>query len=112
MLAAFGDVPTLVIGADCPALTPEHLREAAEALDTHDVVMIPAEDGGYVLIGATAPQPALFEGMAWSVPTVLTETRKRIAALGHSVAELATLWDVDTEDDLARMEREFPELAL
>jgi rSAM/selenodomain-associated transferase 1 len=112
MLAAFGDVPTLVIGADCPALTPEHLREAAQALDTHDVVMIPAEDGGYVLIGATAPQPALFEGMAWSVPTVLTETRKRIAALGHSVAELATLWDVDTEDDLARMEREFPELAL
>lgn len=112
MLAAFGERPTLVIGTDCPALTPAHLRAAAQALATHDVVLSPAEDGGYVLIGAKAPQSGMFDGMTWSVPTVLAETRSRIAALGLSAAELATLWDVDTEDDLARMEREFPELAL
>src|SRR6185437_13648398 len=112
MLAAFSNTPTLVIGTDCPALTPTHLRAAAQALDTHDVVLIPAEDGGYVLIGAKRPHPELFEAMTWSVPTVLAETRGRIAALGLSAAEFVTLWDVDTETDLARMERQFPELAL
>ena len=112
MLAAFTDRPTLVIGTDCPKLTPQHLQDAARALAAHEVVLIPAEDGGYVLIGARSPHPDLFENMTWSVPTVLADTRARIAALGLSVAELATLWDVDTEDDLARMEREIPELAL
>ncbi|HXD46639.1 MAG TPA: TIGR04282 family arsenosugar biosynthesis glycosyltransferase [Pseudolabrys sp.] len=112
MLACFEGKPTLVIGADCPCLTPAHLRDAAQALVAHDVVLIPAEDGGYVLVGAKAAHPGLFEAMTWSVPAVLAETRKRIAALGLSAAELPALWDVDTEDDLARMEREFPELAL
>ena len=112
MLAAFGARPTLVIGTDCPALTAAHLRDAADALATHDVVLIAAEDGGYVLIGARAPHPELFVEMTWSVPSVLAETRARIAALGLTSRELPPLWDVDTEDDLARMEREFPELAL
>jgi hypothetical protein len=112
MLAAFGARPTLLIGTDCPALTPAHLREAAAALATHDLVLIPAEDGGYVLIGARAPHPELFAGMTWSVPSVLAETRTRIAACGLTARELPPLWDVDTEDDLARMERAFPELAL
>jgi len=112
MLAAFSERPTLVVGTDCPALTSAHLRAAAAALATHDVVLIPAEDGGYVLIGAKCSHPGLFEAMTWSVPGVLAETRARIAALGLSSAELAALWDVDTEDDLARMEREFPELRL
>jgi rSAM/selenodomain-associated transferase 1 len=112
MLAAFGARPTLVIGTDCPALTAAHLRDAVGALATHDVVLIAAEDGGYVLIGARAPHPELFVEMTWSVPSVLAETRARIAALGLTSRELPPLWDVDTEDDLARMEREFPELAL
>lgn len=104
--------PTLVIGSDCPALTPQHLRNAAEALDRADVVLIPAEDGGYVLIGARTLHPELFTGMAWSVNSVLAETRKRIAALGLKATELDPLWDVDCEEDLARMERELPALAL
>jgi hypothetical protein len=111
MLAPFAG-PTLVIGSDCPALTPQHLRAAGEALTGADVVLIPAEDGGYVLIGARAPHPELFAGMAWGTNTVLAETRKRIAALGLKAIELAPLWDVDCEDDLARMERELPALAL
>lgn len=104
--------PTLVIGTDCPALTPEHLRAAAQALDDADVVLIPAEDGGYVLIGARAPQPQLFSGIVWGTSSVLTQTRTRIAELNLKAVELPTLWDVDTEADLARCEKIFPEMAL
>ena len=112
MLAAFGARPTLVIGTDCPALTAAHLRDAADALATHDVVLIAAEDGGYVLIGARTTHPGLFADMTWGTSTVLAETRARIAARGLTSRELPPLWDVDTEDDLARMEPAFPELAL
>ena len=111
MLAAFAG-PTLVIGSDCPALTPQHLRAAAAALSDADVVLIPAEDGGYVLIGSRAPYPELFSSMTWGVDTVLAETRKRVAALGLKAIELGPLWDVDNEGDLVRMERELPALAL
>jgi rSAM/selenodomain-associated transferase 1 len=104
--------PTIVIGTDCPAFTAEHLRAAAHALCDADVVLIPAEDGGYVLIGARSAHPQLFVGMAWGTSTVLAETRARIAALGLTAIELAPLWDVDTEADLARFERLFPEMAL
>jgi rSAM/selenodomain-associated transferase 1 len=102
----------LVIGSDCAAFTPDHLRAAADALDNADVVLIPAEDGGYVLIGMRAPQPALFSDMTWGAPTVLTETRQRIATLNLKAVELPPLWDVDSEDDLARLEREHSDLAL
>lgn len=104
--------PTLVIGSDCPAFTPEKLRAAASALGDADVVLIPAEDGGYVLIGARAAYPALFTGMAWGSATVLAETRARVQASGLTSTELPTLWDVDTEADLDRFERLCPELAL
>jgi rSAM/selenodomain-associated transferase 1 len=110
-LAADGG-PTLVIGTDCPAFTAEHLRQAANALRQADMVLIPVEDGGYVLIGARAPHAELFADMTWGAATVLAETRKRIAALGLTAIELATLWDVDKASDLARLERELPELAL
>ena len=65
-----------------------------------------------MLIGTRTPQPGLFDDMTWSTGTVLNETRKRIAALNLRAVEMAPLWDVDTECDLARLERELPELAL
>ncbi len=105
--------PVLVIGTDCPALTEIHLRGAASALrEGIDVILIPAEDGGYVLIGTRTPQPALFAGIAWSTKTVLAETRARVIEQRLILAERPPLWDVDTETDLARLEREFPELTL
>ena len=67
MLAAItrANASVLVIGSDCPALTPDHLRTAAEILRNRaDVVVIPAEDGGYALIGMRTPEPALFCGHA------------------------------------------------
>ncbi len=105
--------PVLVIGTDCPALTELHLRGAAKALrEGNDVIIIPAEDGGYVLIGTRTAQPALFAGIAWGTNTVLTESRARIIEQRLILTEQPALWDVDTEADLARFEREFPELRL
>jgi glycosyltransferase A (GT-A) superfamily protein (DUF2064 family) len=88
------------------------LRAAAHALRDADVVLIPAEDGGYVLLGARVAHPQLFSGIAWGTASVIIETRERIASLGLTCSELPALWDVDTEADLARCERLFPEMAL
>jgi uncharacterized protein len=96
--------PAIVVGTDCPALTPEHLRAAALALvDGIDVVIIPVEDGGYGLIGMQRPQPALFEGMIWSTSSVMAETRGRLSRFGLSWREPARLWDVDRPADLDRL---------
>lgn len=97
--------PTLLIGSDCPALTPQYLREAALALgEGNDAVIGPAEDGGYVLIGlARSPAAPLFEDIAWGSATVLRETRARLARLGWRWRELATLWDLDRPEDLLRL---------
>jgi uncharacterized protein len=96
--------PSIVIGTDCPALTPSHLHGAAEALrEDNDVVLVPAEDGGYVLIGSRRPQPGLFADMTWGTDTVMAETRLRLARAGLVWRELAPLWDVDRPEDLAKL---------
>jgi uncharacterized protein len=96
--------PAIVIGTDCPALAPSHLRQAADVLrDGSDVVVIPAEDGGYVLIGSRAPQPGLFAGMTWSTDQVMAQTRQRLAQGGLTWRELPPLWDVDRPEDLVRL---------
>lgn len=98
--------PTLLIGTDCPALQPAHLRAAAQALlSGSDAVFHPAEDGGYALIGLRQPQPALFEQMRWSTAEVMQASRERAAAQGLSLVELETLWDVDLPEDLPRLRR-------
>jgi rSAM/selenodomain-associated transferase 1 len=108
MLAAIAAAngPALVIGTDCPALTADHLGTAADILrGGADAVVMPAEDGGYVLIGMQAPEPALFSGMRWSEPDVMDETRRRLRALGLSWQEPATLWDLDVPEDLERLKK-------
>ena len=102
-----------MIGTDCPALTEAHLRSAASALrEGNDVVLIPAENGGYVLVGMRKAQPTLFSDIAWVKSTVLADMRARIVEQRLMLVERPPLWDVDTEIDLARLEREFPELKL
>ena len=106
MLAAMiaADGPALVIGTDCPALTPDHLRDSADILRRGtEAVIIPAEDGGYVLIGARRPLPALFSNIHWGTPDVMEATRGRMRERGILWDELAPLWDVDRPEDLARM---------
>lgn len=96
--------PLLLIGTDCPPLTPHHLRDAAQALlDGADAVFHPAEDGGYVLVGLREPQAALFRDMRWSTDTVMAETRARACAAHLTWRELDTLWDLDVPADLARL---------
>jgi len=97
--------PVLLIGSDCPALTPAHLRDAAEVLKSYDAVLIPAEDGGYVLIGLRKPQPVLFADLDWGTPTVMAETRFLLSAHNLTWRELPPLWDVDTAEDLERLKQ-------
>jgi rSAM/selenodomain-associated transferase 1 len=115
MLAAFAGSagPVLVIGTDCPALTEAHLRSAAMALrEGNDVVLIPAERGSFVLLGMRKAQPALFSNIAWGGSNVLADMRARIIEQRLVLIERPPLWDVETEIDLERLEREFPELKL
>ncbi|HUI94719.1 MAG TPA: TIGR04282 family arsenosugar biosynthesis glycosyltransferase [Xanthobacteraceae bacterium] len=109
MLAALDAArgPALVIGTDCPALAPDHLRAAAAALAGGvDAVVVPVEDGGYALIGMREPEPRLFADMPWSTACVMAETRRRLTRLDLSWREPARLWDVDLPEDLRRLERE------
>jgi len=96
--------PMLLIGTDCPALQTTHLARAAGLLrNGNDAVFIPAEDGGYVLVGLRQPQPGLFENIEWGSEQVMAQTCDRLARLGLRWTELLTLWDVDRPADLARL---------
>lgn len=95
-------LPLLIVGTDCPALTPARLQQAADALQTHDAVLIPAEDGGYVLIGLRRALPTVFEQVSWSTPSVMAQTRDRLRAAGARWQELPKLWDVDEPKDWLR----------
>ena len=99
--ALAGRRPALLIGTDCPALDPGYLAHAADALATHDVVVGPAEDGGYVLVGLSRDVD-IFAGVPWSTSEVMAITRANIAATRASCFELPPLWDVDTPADIAR----------
>jgi uncharacterized protein len=92
--------PGLMIGSDCPGLTAALLRDAADALATHEAVIGPADDGGYWLLGLRDPCRDLFTEMAWSTPQVFPETMRRLDALGIAPYMLPELTDIDTGDDL------------
>jgi len=94
--------PLLLIGTDCPALSANHLRQAAQALTDVDAVFIPAEDGGYALIGLRRLNLALFAGVNWGTKDVMSQTREKLVASGMRWRELITLWDVDRPVDVAR----------
>lgn len=102
VFAGNADRPLLLIGTDCPALGPDHLQQAALALRSVDAVFITTEDGGYFLVGLQKPVPELFAGIDWSTPRVMAQTRSRMSALGLRWQEVATLWDVDRAEDVAR----------
>lgn len=105
MHAALAAMPGsgLVIGCDCPLLDASLLRRCQAALTTADCVLLPAEDGGYALVGARHADSRLFADIDWSTEHVMTQTRSRIAALGWSLACPAQVWDVDRPVDLERL---------
>jgi glycosyltransferase A (GT-A) superfamily protein (DUF2064 family) len=93
----------VLIGADCPGLDASRLREAASMLRSHDAVFVPAEDGGYALIGLASAWPRLFEAIEWGTATVMDRTRAIVRELGLRCVELAPAWDVDRPEDFDRL---------
>src|SRR5260370_17878170 len=94
----------ILVGSDIPALSAQYLRDAERALaGGDDVVIGPAEDGGYVLVGLSRFDPELFRGIPWGGSEALAVTRRRIAALGRRPVELPALWDLSLPRDLERL---------
>lgn len=107
-LVADGHPGAMAIDSDSPSLPMTYVREAAETLASGaaDVVLGPAEDGGYYLIGLRRRQAALFEGIPWSTERVLDLTLAKAKRLGLRVHLLPAWYDVDTESDLRRLYEE------
>lgn len=103
--AMLGDMQhAIIVGTDCPTLAAEDLRRAERSLaEGWDVVLGPAEDGGYYLVGLRRPEPRLFEGIEWGSERVLEQTRTRLRALRLRWQETALRWDIDRPADLDRV---------
>lgn len=96
----------IIIGSDCLDLDPVHLRQAAQSLSDHELVLMPAVDGGFVLIGCREANLELFRSVAWGSGGVLKQTLANARGLGYRVCLLETLRDIDTLQDLEH----YPEL--
>lgn len=108
LLACLDPAPVIFFGADTPDLETRHVSAAVAGLASHEVVIGPAEDGGYYLIGMNCALPDLLTDMPWSTEQVLPETLARSDRLGIAPLLLETLADCDRPEDLAR----WPELAV
>jgi rSAM/selenodomain-associated transferase 1 len=98
--------PAILLGADVPSLCASHLTSAAEAVSAGHVVVGPALDGGYYLLGYDKPAPFLFNDMPWGTSSVLELTMNRLASHGITPTILEPLDDCDRPEDLAQ----WPEL--
>jgi hypothetical protein len=93
----------VVIGTDAPALGINQIEEAINVLKNGDeIVLVPAEDGGYVLIGMNKHYSEIFLTVPWSTDRVLRKTRGNIIALGLKYHELDECWDIDRPEDYDR----------
>lgn len=90
----------VIIGTDCPDLDAQFMTQAFQSLEQHDLVLGPATDGGYYLIGLRRPIPELFAGIVWSTSVVLQQTVEIAQELGLAIAYLPTLSDIDHPEDL------------
>ena len=97
----------ILIGTDCPTLQSQHLLQAFEALNHSDLVLGPARDGGYYLIGMKGKAAYLFEGIAWSTSQVLSQTLHVASQHGLIVTLLPELDDIDTHEDWQRYSSQF-----
>lgn len=104
--AAFdeGCACAVAVGTDCPGIRPAVIEQALATLRSAAVVMGPARDGGYYLIGMSRMLPGVFEAIPWGTGAVAAVTRGRMRDLGVELAELVELADVDVPDDLAAWE--------
>jgi rSAM/selenodomain-associated transferase 1 len=96
---AAGAERVVIIGSDCAEINSADIRTAWKELRTHEVVIGPAIDGGYWLIGLRSAQRPLFEDIAWSGDQVMGQTLQRARILGLRIQLLRILADIDTEED-------------
>lgn len=92
----------IIIGTDAPDLTGDMIDNAVRRLDTHDIVIGPANDGGYYLLGMNRYYPDIFDGIPWSTGEVFHATVRKIKGNGLRYYELPVLSDIDTIEDLNR----------
>ena len=97
----------VLIGTDCPTLQSNHLNEAFEALNYSDLVVGPATDGGYYLIGMNRRADYLFEGITWSTSQVLSQTLNVASQHGLTTTLLHEQDDIDTQEDWQRYSSQF-----
>ena len=102
---AAGADRVVLIGSDCPLLTEVRVNQAFLALDDHDVVLGPATDGGYYLVGGTARMPSLWENVAWSTPTVWPTTVEMLQRSDCQWATLVPDHDIDDAEDLLALHK-------
>jgi hypothetical protein len=105
-----GHPKVIILDSDSPTLPVAYLIEAVAALDTHDAVFGPCDDGGYYLIGLSRPCPRLTLGVPMSTATVLADSLAIAAAEGLRTHLLPAWYDVDTVAELERLRREFDTL--
>jgi rSAM/selenodomain-associated transferase 1 len=94
------DDRAVVIGSDSPTLPSDYVRDAFERLDAVDVILGPAADGGYYLLGMRYPPAEVFRGISWSEATVLEETVERLRDRRRTFSLLPVWYDVDSPEDL------------
>ena len=112
LLGVRGCHAAILIGTDIPLLTPGHVADAREVLETHGGVVIgPADDGGYYLIGMTQVQPRLFERIEWGTAAVLADTLRAAERNGVDARLIRSAYDIDTMADLRRLERDLESAA-
>jgi hypothetical protein len=112
MLNAFQDLlrrgsdGAMIIGTDCLDITSMHLQAAARSLSDHELVLLPAIDGGYALIGCREIDPDLFSKLRWSTDQVYIQTVINARRLNYRVDTLESVRDIDSLQDLEH----YPEL--
>ena len=109
-LLEMGYERVMALNSDGPSLPPENIQTAIQSLDQHDLVLGPAEDGGYYLVGLQQLNANIFMGIDWSTNQVLAQTLQKAEQLSLSVDLLPPWYDVDTAADIQRLRAELETL--
>ena len=105
-----GNKKVIIIGSDCVEYTRAYLANAITALLDNEVVIGPAHDGGYLLIGMSKFQPIIFDNIEWGTDNVLESTLQKLKKANVTYSQLNTLHDIDRPEDLAYLNQVAPEL--